>query len=446
MMFKETETVELKRSTGLLKQALISISAILNKHGHGELYFGIENNGHIVGQQVSENTLRQLSQKISQGIEPKIYPLIEKIVLEGKTCIRIKFEGKARPYFAFGIAYIRVADEDRKLSPDELRRFILESAIYSQHWDTGLTNLPLDHIDLDAFNTFLTKAKQANRLKFNTEDWLQNLSKLNLVRHGKLTHAAKFLFTDAHDIEIQCAVFASNDRVTFLDFKQFHGNLFSLLDAAENYIKEKINWRVEFDQTMKRQEIPEIPLAALREALVNSLVHRDFANPKGNEIAIFKDRVEIYNPGTFPPGLQPEDFISGKERSYLRNPKIAEIFYFTKDIERWGSGIERIVKECSSNGVDVNFDLLKTGFLVSFKRLETITAKTELTVEKTVGKTVEKILRALEENPKITILQLTKISGLSRRGVEWNLAKLKKEGKIKRIGPAKGGYWHVVKN
>ena len=125
MILKESETIELKRSTGLLKQALISISAILNKHGYGELYFGVENNGQIIGQQVTENTLRQISQKISEGIEPKIYPLIEKIILGGKSCIRVKFEGKERPYFAFGIAYIRVADEDRKLSPNELRRFIL---------------------------------------------------------------------------------------------------------------------------------------------------------------------------------------------------------------------------------------------------------------------------------------------------------------------------------
>ncbi|WP_456406347.1 ATP-binding protein [Caldithrix abyssi] len=444
MILKESETVELKKSTSSLKQALISILAILNKHGGGELYFGVENSGQVVGQQVTESTLRQISQKISEGIEPKIFPLIEKVNFQGKVCIRIQFEGRERPYFAFGVAYIRVADEDRKLSPNELKRFIFESDIYSRRCDTELTDLPVEMIEKEVFNEFLSRAKEVNRLKLSTVDWRQNLNKLNLIKNGKLTHAAKFLFTGAHDIEIQCAVFAGADRVTFLDFKKFEGNLFLLLEAAENYIKEKINWRVEFDETMKRKEVPEIPLAAVREALVNSLVHRDFANPKGNEIAIFKDRVEIYNPGTFPPGLKPEDFISGKERSYLRNPKIAEIFYFTKDIERWGSGLERIHKACLSNGVTVKFNLLKTGFLVTFERPELKSKDYGRTVEKTVGKTVEKILHAIKENPEITTLQLAELLGLSRRGIEWNLARLKKQGKIKRIGPARGGHWQVV--
>jgi len=81
--------------------------------------------------------------------------------------------------------------------------------------------------------------------------------------------------------------------------------------------------RVKFGK-LEREEIPEIPLAAVREAIVNSLCHRDFSNPKGNEVAIFKNRVEIYNVGSLPGGLKPEDFLTGEKRSYLRNPLIAD--------------------------------------------------------------------------------------------------------------------------
>jgi len=119
---------------------------------------------------------------------------------------------------------------------------------------------------------------------------------------------------------------------------------------------------------MKRHEIPEIPVSALREAIVNSLVHRNFNDPKGNEIAVFTDRIEIYNPGTFPEGLTPEDYINGHERSYLRNPKIAEIFYYTRDIDRWGSGLQRMNKECNENGIHLSFDIMVNGFLTTFYR------------------------------------------------------------------------------
>lgn len=100
---------------------------------------------------------------------------------------------------------------------------------------------------------------------------------------------------------------------------------------AEFYVKEHIKWRAEI-KSGPRKEIPEIPVEAIREAIGNSLCHRDYTNPKGNEVAIFKDRIEIYNPGKFPEDLNPEDFIRGDLRSILRNPLIAETMYKSSDI------------------------------------------------------------------------------------------------------------------
>lgn len=99
--------------------------AILNKHGAGELYFGIKNDGTLVGQELSDKTLRDISHSIADHIEPKIYPEITAVKLDEKSCIRIKFEGSESPYFAFGRAYLRVADEDRQLTLKELQKIIL---------------------------------------------------------------------------------------------------------------------------------------------------------------------------------------------------------------------------------------------------------------------------------------------------------------------------------
>jgi len=462
VMLKENEKIELKRSTSLLKEAIISIVAILNKHGKGELYFGIDSKGNIRGQQVTEKTLRDISQRIAQNIEPRIFPKIEKVTLEKKDCIKICFKGDDKPYFAFGIAYIRVADEDRKLSPAELRRFILKAEAYSGKWDKNLTEVSVDEINRETFNDFLIKVKEAGRLKIKTESRLSVLNKLELIRHEKLTEAAKFLFTDKHSMEVQAAVFAGKDKVTFLDIKKFNGNLFDLLDRTELYLKERLSWRVVIGRKgMEREEIPEIPIAALREALVNSLIHRDFSNPKGNEIAVFKNRIEIYNPGFFPEGLTPEDFIYGEEHSYLRNPKIAEIFYYTKDVERWASGLKRIYDECTRSKVKVEFRILKTGFVTIFYRKKEnknrlkpeilvkengkyfYNKNTESSVKSSV-KSSGKIVHMISDNPKITIPEMAEALGITTRAVEKQIAKLKREGKIKRIGPDKGGYWKAL--
>ena len=109
---------------------------------------------------------------------------------------------------------------------------------------------------------------------------------------------------------------------------------------------------------MERVEIPEIPLEAIREAIINSLIHRDFKNPKSNEIAIYKDRVEIFNPGEFPEGFKPEDFIEG-QGSIPRNPLIANTLYLSKDIEKWGSGFRRITEACQTSNTKVKFEIRK---------------------------------------------------------------------------------------
>ena len=127
MKFKETETLELKKSTSELKEGVISIAAILNKHGRGELYFGVRNDGVVVGQQLGEATLREVSRAISNHIEPKIYPTIKIASINGKPCIHVEFEGDDSPYFAYGRVYMRLADEDRQVSAKEIERLILQS-------------------------------------------------------------------------------------------------------------------------------------------------------------------------------------------------------------------------------------------------------------------------------------------------------------------------------
>jgi ATP-dependent DNA helicase RecG len=135
MGFKESETIELKKSLTALKEGLISIAAILNKHGAGELWFGIPPNGKPDGLAVNEKTLRDISQAIAAHIEPRIYPQVAEEIRGGKTCIKIAFSGKERPYFAYGRAYMRVADEDRHLTAKELENLILTRNREALRWD-----------------------------------------------------------------------------------------------------------------------------------------------------------------------------------------------------------------------------------------------------------------------------------------------------------------------
>ncbi|MBI4980944.1 putative DNA binding domain-containing protein [Candidatus Woesearchaeota archaeon] len=437
---QESETLELKTSTSELKEAIISISAILNKHQKGELYFGISNQGRVIGQQITENTLSGVSQTIVNNIEPKVYPEIKAEEIEGKSCIKVSFEGHEQPYFAYGKAYMRVADEDRQLSAKELENLILRKN--ATKFDSSKSDCTIDDIDEETLKNFILKANEVKRISYKYANKKEVLIKFGLLVDGKITQAGKLLFSNKAPLEVQSAVFAGINKVTFLDIKQFKGNIFELLRLSESYIKEHINWRAKLE-TRTREEIPEIPLRAITEALVNSFCHRDYLAPESNKIAIYKDRVDIWNPGDFPSGYTPLDFITADLPSILRNPLVANILYLSADIEKWGSGLRRIKEACDLDFVPVKFDVLKYGFSVIFERQEFAEAGMMKTGEKTREKTREKIIALIRENHSITSDEIARRLHLTEKGVEWQLKKLKENDLIRRIGPDKGGHWEV---
>ena len=334
----ETETLEFKKTTSELKEAVQSICAILNKHQHGELYFGVKPDGTPIGQIVTEESLREVSQKIKNFIEPKIYPSINRVVIGGKECIHVAFEGTQVPYFAYGVARIRVADEDLIMSPEQITELLLKSGREGNRWESLVSNKSIEDVDEELLRKYTTHAHDVGRIAISYTDKKTVLNQLELVEGDSLLNAGKVLFSDDIVQDVQMAIFATNERLTFNDIQRYHGPVLKLVDIAENYIRNNIHWRVEFTGELQRTEIPEIPVDAIREALLNSFCHKDYASGQSNEVAIYKDRVEIYNPGAFPEGYEPQDFIDKSERPIRRNPKIARILHYSKDIESFGTG------------------------------------------------------------------------------------------------------------
>ena len=110
----ETETIEFKKSTGELKEGIISLSSMLNKHSDGTVYFGVKNNGDVLGQEIGDRTLRDVSQMIANAIKPQIISTITLELLDGNNVVKVHAQGSEKPYSAFGRYYIRSADEDCK--------------------------------------------------------------------------------------------------------------------------------------------------------------------------------------------------------------------------------------------------------------------------------------------------------------------------------------------
>jgi len=431
--FSESETLELKKSTSELKEAIISITAILNKHQKGELYFGIKNNGEAAGQIVTENTIREISRAISDHIEPKIFPKINEISISGKQCIHLEFAGDNIPYFAFGRAYARVGDEDKKISPQELEHFILRKNRDKLRWDTEIcAKANLKDIDEDKLDVFV----KTSGLKYDSVK--NSLEKLGLIKEEKILNAAILLFGTHPEnffpnAKLRCAVFGETTATT-IDMQDFAGDIFTLIEKAERYILENIHIGMQLEG-LRRVDVPEIDRAAFREAIINAFCHRDYHEFDSVNIAVFKDRLEIRSPGRLYGGLTIEK-IRTEEVSKRRNELIADMLHRVHFVEKWGRGIKLIL----AREPTADFKEVAGIFITTLKRK----GATDVGVNVGVNVGVKSLLEHISTSPGQRAVQFAGVFGVTTRTIERWLQQLKKEGKIEfRGSPKKGGYWET---
>lgn len=474
----ETETTEFKKSLAELQQGLIALAAMLNKHGQAELWFGVAANAQAVGLTLSEKTLRDVSQAIAAHIEPRIYPEITGKTIAGKSCLHIRAEGQQKPYFAYGRAYIRVADEDRQMSARELETLILRQNRAALRWDNEPCALSVEALKETKIRQFLERAA------LPWDNIANALAKLDLLHEGKLANAARLFFTDT-PIQLRCAVFATDTSATIIDRHDFDGDILELIEEADKYILKNIHIGMRLEG-LRRVDVPEISREALREAIINAFCHRDWRDPDYIQIAIYKDRVEIRNPGGLFDDLTFADLRRGNV-SRRRNPLIADLFRRIHLVEAWGRGMPLILE----NTPDVIFREVAGLFVASFERptarqgiteettlefqeatLETPDSTPETTLEiaettletpgstpettletaettlkaskKHQGNTRENLLALIRQQPDITAPTLAAALGIGVDGVKYHLNQLRRSGKLRRVGPTKGGHWQVI--
>jgi len=447
-LLREDELHEFKKTTGELKEAMVSISSILNKHGHGTLYFGLKNDGTPFPFTIRDSTLRDVSRKIYEAIRPQIFPKIETVSIEGVDVIAVTFEGKEVPYSAFGKYYMRTADEDRELSPNELRKLMVGME-YEENWETCASKETLDDVDTATLDGFYRAATECGRLPEIGSAKTQVLSRLGLLNGECLTNAGRLLFSAKKPLVLKMAVFATDHKTTFLDIVRKEGNIFQLIDASMQYIVRNIRWSVSLDSDgLHRTETPEVPIGALREAVVNSFAHARYDSAVQHEIDIYSNRISIINPGSFANSHEPKDFVTKDLHSYLRNEIIARTLYLCKDVETFGSGLKKIYSLCDAAGVAITYANSETDFTFEFSRVDRNVASNDGLKEDTwpemLNELDAEILSWLKEDPHLSVNKLVEKTGKSLRTVNRCFSSLKNKGLIVRVGSKKTGYWKVL--
>jgi ATP-dependent DNA helicase RecG len=403
----------------------------------------------------TEKTLRDLSQALAAHIEPRLYPEISAIDVAGKTGLRIQAKGQLKPYFAYGRAYIRVADENRRMSARELESQFLNRNSAALRWDNEPSTTALAELSEAKIRSFVERAglpwspepHNATHAT-NATKITQALTKLDLLQGGQLVNAARLFF--AHQpIQLRCAVFAGTTSATILDRHDFDGDVLELIEEAEKYILKNIHFGTRLEG-LRWVEVPEISRPALREAVINAFFHRDWRDPDYIQIAIYKNRVEIRNPGGLIDGLTIEAMRRGKD-AHRRNPLMAELFRRIGMVEARGRGMPLILE----NAPDVAFREIANLFIASFER-PSATAVTnpeissptkETAAENDSGRPLrmnDRLLVLIRRQPGVTAAELAGATGIGVDGVNYHLNQLKQAGDLRRLGPTQGGRWEVT--
>lgn len=453
----ESETLELKRSTGGRKEAAATICAMLNRSG-GTVLFGVEPTGKVIGQVIGEQTIEQLVNEVD-GITPKARPTVERISLdESREVIAITVRsGKLQPYRYKGVAYLRVGNTNRKMTDAEADQIVLERLHKTDRWElVKLNDWSLDDLDLTEIVKTVSLAVDRGRLnELNNLEPASILRGLGLFEEGKLNRAAAALFGNPERLlpEFpQCALrvarFRGNDKSVVADNRKFTGNLLYLFERAMQFFGESnpIAGEVPINSFF-RVDKPQYPPAAVREALANAFCHRDYIPSYGAVwLAIYDDRLEVSSNGALHFGLSPEDlFVVHESKPW--NPLIANVFYLRGVIEQWGMGTLNMLKAVVDAGLPRPvIEEIDGSVRVQFFR--DLSASVQPS-NGAVDRTMQDVVRLLRSAPNGLALSdiLARIPTLvSKSHLRKALNKLRREGKIEQFGRGVAARWHYAKN
>ena len=324
------------------------ICAFANTEG-GELVIGVDDNRKIVGIMNAKKLLEDLPNKIRNKLG--ITPLVTVEKKGKKEIIFIKVSPSSVPVSYNGKYYVRSGSTTQELKGSELIHLLLKKT--GKTWDRLPCEANSSDIESSAVEDFKNLAKDRIPSISKLDSTEKIFVNLDLITDNKvMTNAAVLLFAKKPQkffISAKARVGRFKTSTDIIDTVIAEGHLFKQLETIIEAIKKHLNVRFEI-KGIRREDIWDYPIEAIREAVINALIHKDYSSTAEIQIRIYDDKIWIWNPGKLPPQLTVDD-LKKEHSSYPRNPLIANAFYFAGFIERWGSGTRRIVDLCKAQGL-----------------------------------------------------------------------------------------------
>ena len=424
MAFIENDNMEFKREyTQDIKKEIVAFSNTQD----GTIIIGIEDNGNVIGVSDADKVMLQVAGIIQNSIKPDVSLFAEckTEVKNGKEVVVVYVKrGTNRPYYLAekGLkpsgVYVRLGSASVPASDMAIRNMIKET--------DGDTFEMLRSMNQDlTFNIVKEEFGKRNLELLDTQK-----KNLGLIGEDNLYTNLGLLLSEQCTHTIKTAVFQGNDKEEFKDRREYGGSILKQLLDVYEYIDlyNKTNAKIE---GLFREDLRDYPEVAIRETLLNAIVHRDYAFSGSTLISIFDNRIEVVTLGGLVPGLSIEAIKMGASQS--RNEKLSNVFYRLKLIEAYGTGVAKIVDSYAKYQMSPEFITADGAFVVVLPNVNA--EKPFLTQDNNSSE--EAIMKFIEANGKISRGDVEEILEIGQTAAGNSLRKMEQSGYIKRVGQGK---------
>ena len=468
----ENEKIEFKenaKTNAYIKTAV----AFANGNG-GKIVFGVKDNGEIIGVENEFEVMDGIINAISDSCYPMIVPDISLHTLENKTVILVEIEGgKKKPYYlkSKGMqkgTYIRSGATTRIIEEDYvLKELVLEGE--NKYFDQQVCHR--ESVSDEEIEKFCEWLEELARENSETDIKIKKVTKNTLLswkvleeKNGRIFPTNAYILLSGRENwevsrKIQCGVFKGETRSIFVDKKEFEGSIIMQLEKAYQYVLEKINLGSDIIG-IYRVDKYEIPPKSIRELIANAVIHRSYLEPNDIQVALYDNRLEITSPGMLLSGVNVKRMKEGFSK--LRNRAIASVFAYVNIIEKWGSGIPRIMSELAEYGLEEpEFITFENDFRINIYRksyntaqstqgstqdrintTQAISKKEKLDV-KNLTETDKTIINTIINNPEMSQKQIADNLNWTVNKVKYYMKKFKQKNILKYEGTSQNGKWEI---
>ena len=455
-LLRQNESESLEFKVSMTKDSIAkTVTAMLNTRG-GDILVGVNDNKDVVGVKSQINASRLLND-LTFDIQPSAPIDIQNISYHEKNLVLIRvWEGTLKPYSYKGVIYQKIGHK----AVSKVDQMIADRKTADANWERmPVLSASMDDLDLEEVRKTMELYRQStSRISADEESFL---TETGLIQNGNLTNACIVLYAKnpmrfVVQSGIKLSVFSSESASDLVDSQNYEGNVFKNVDAIFQFIDNCYSKVVKIDGLL-RTERWNYPRIAVREGIMNAIVHRDYNSYQGFlQISVYPNHLDIANYGVTEPILTFIEF-GNSPYSLLRNPDIAFHCYYRRLIEMRGTGIPRMLADCKSNGFAIpSFTISNQVVKLTFPQLqlqnyssdkndfEAMLDEVSESMNVKVKQKMVAILSAIDKSPGLRSTAISSFTGIPAKTIERYLSELKQFGLVVYKGSSNSGGYYIV--